>query len=43
VNAYPVDVQFSDIITIIATVLLAGLLIAWYPTRNIGKQKTGEV
>ena len=35
VNAYPVAVEFTDIIAILFTVLLLGLLIAWYPTRYI--------
>ncbi|MFL5752596.1 MAG: FtsX-like permease family protein [Bacteroidia bacterium] len=33
VEAYPVDVQFSDFAAILGVVLLIGLLAAWYPVR----------
>lgn len=39
VNAYPVCVQFSDILLILSTVLLSGWVIAWIPTRYIRSQK----
>lgn len=35
IDAYPVSVKMTDIVTILSTVLALGLLIAWYPTRHI--------
>ncbi|RYE10486.1 MAG: ABC transporter permease, partial [Sphingobacteriales bacterium] len=32
IEAYPVDVQFSDCLVIIATLTVVGLLAAWYPS-----------
>lgn len=39
VNAYPVCVQATDILLIMFSVLLVGLLIAWIPTRYIHEKE----
>ncbi len=39
VDAYPVLVDWSDILVVLGSVLLVGFLVAWYPTRYIGKIK----
>lgn len=39
IEAYPVQVQASDVLLILCTVLLLGFLAAWYPTRYIQKNK----
>ena len=38
VDAYPVFIQWGDILLILGSVLLVGLLVAWIPTRYICKQ-----
>ena len=38
IDAYPVHVLASDIITIFITVLLVGFFAAWYPVRYLGKK-----
>lgn len=38
-SAYPVEVQWIDIIFTGITVLLLGLLISWYPVRHYGVEK----
>lgn len=35
VNAYPVILKFSDVITVIITVSVVGFLAAWYPVKSI--------
>jgi lipoprotein-releasing system permease protein/zinc transport system substrate-binding protein len=42
VNAYPVQVEMSDILLILATILLIGLLVAWFPTRYINSKNRGQ-
>jgi lipoprotein-releasing system permease protein len=37
INAYPVDLQWPDLILVWATVLFIGFLAAWYPVRQISK------
>ncbi len=34
-SAYPVDVQITDVIVVVLTVVLIGWLAAWLPTRNM--------
>lgn len=38
-SSYPVVLQFFDILTTIAIVLLIGFFVSWYPTRGLGKNK----
>ncbi|MCQ2219528.1 MAG: FtsX-like permease family protein [Paludibacteraceae bacterium] len=38
VDSYPVVVNASDISIILITILLVGLLIAWFPSRYVGKE-----
>ncbi len=38
-DAYPVVVQATDILAVLATVLIAGLLVAWLPTRHLAQGK----
>lgn len=38
VDAYPVSVHWADIMMILATVLLVGLLAVWYPVRYLSRQ-----
>ncbi|MDR3118918.1 MAG: FtsX-like permease family protein [Mediterranea sp.] len=38
VNAYPVSVHAGDILFVFITVMLMGLLSAWYPVRYLGKR-----
>jgi lipoprotein-releasing system permease protein len=40
VNAYPVVINLNDVILVFFTVLLMGLLAAWYPVRYIGSKKS---
>lgn len=40
IEAYPVDLQLSDFLVVIATVLLIGLLAAWYPARKATKTES---
>ena len=40
VDTYPVDMQASDFILVFLTVILIGLLAAWYPVYNIRKIDT---
>ena len=42
VNAYPVQVEMPDILLILATILLIGLLVAWFPTRYINSKNRGQ-
>lgn len=42
VNAYPVQVEMSDILLILATILLIGLWVAWFPTRYINSKNRGQ-
>lgn len=37
IDAYPVKIQFMDFIMVFATVILLGLLAAWYPVRQISR------
>lgn len=39
IQAYPVYVQWTDILIILTTILIAGLFIAWIPTRYIKKKE----
>jgi len=39
VNAYPVHMQVTDFIFVFATVMVIGLLAAWYPAHNIKKNE----
>ncbi|MCK9155766.1 MAG: ABC transporter permease [Paludibacteraceae bacterium] len=39
VDAYPVLIQWNDVMIILVTVLLVGFLVAWYPTRYLEKLK----
>lgn len=39
IQAYPVYVQWTDILIILSTTLIAGLFIAWIPTRYIKKKE----
>ncbi len=43
VNAYPVYMQIRDFIVIFLTVMIIGLLAAWYPVRNIRKIHLSEI
>ena len=38
IDAYPVRLEMTDIITVFITVLTIGLLAAWYPVRYLGKK-----
>lgn len=38
VDAYPVSIQFSDIILIFITVVIVGWLAVWYPVRYLSKR-----
>ena len=38
-DAYPVVVQVTDIFAVLATVLFAGLLVAWLPSRHLASGK----
>lgn len=38
VNAYPVSVEFGDVVLIFLTVLLVGLLSVWYPVRYLSRR-----
>ena len=40
IDAYPVVLNFSDMIVVFFTVLFMGLLAAWYPVRYIGSKKS---
>lgn len=42
VNAYPIQVKMPDILLILATILLIGLLVAWFPTRYINSKNRGQ-
>lgn len=42
VEAYPVQVQFSDILLVLITVLILGFVAAWYPTRYIDNKQPAE-
>lgn len=42
VNAYPVQVEMPDILLILATILLIGLLVAWFPTRYINSKNRSQ-
>lgn len=35
INAYPVELQFIDIISVFAVVAIVGILAAWYPVKHI--------
>lgn len=38
VDAYPVRVQFPDLVFVMLTVLIIGLLTSWYPVRQISRK-----
>ena len=38
VDAYPVQIVFSDVLIVFVTVLSIGFLAAWYPVRYLGKK-----
>lgn len=38
IDAYPVRVIYSDILTVFATVLTIGFIAAWYPVHSLGKK-----
>ena len=38
INAYPVRVELSDILTVFVTVVSVGFLAAWYPVHYLGKR-----
>lgn len=42
IDAYPVRVELSDIITVFLTVLIIGFLAAWYPVRYLGNKWINE-
>jgi ABC-type lipoprotein release transport system permease subunit len=42
VDNYPVQVSPSDLLLILATVILTGFLSAWYPVYGLGKRWLGE-
>ncbi len=39
VDAYPMEIQYNDILIIVAAVLLIGLFAAWYPVRVFTKKQ----
>jgi lipoprotein-releasing system permease protein len=39
IDYYPVDIYFTDILLIVATVFVIGLLASWLPSRKAAKQK----
>lgn len=41
IDAYPVQVQASDILIVFGTVLAIGFFAAWYPVRHLGKKWLG--
>jgi len=43
VSQYPVDMQLTDFIVVLVTVLAIGFLASWYPVYNIRKVHLGEV
>ncbi len=43
VDAYPVFMKATDFILVFATVMVTGLLAAWYPVYNIGKVNPEDV
>lgn len=43
VNSYPVYMQIRDFILIFITVMIIGLLAAWYPVRNIKKIHLSQI
>jgi len=43
VNAYPVYMQFRDFLMIFLTVMVIGLLAAWYPVSNIKKIHLSQI
>ena len=43
VNAYPVYMQFRDFLMIFITVMVIGLLAAWYPVSNIKKIHLSQI
>ena len=38
VDAYPVRVALSDVITVFITVVTIGFIAAWYPVHHLGKK-----
>lgn len=38
VNAYPVDVHFTDVLLIFITVIVVGFISVWYPVRYLSKK-----
>jgi len=38
IDAYPVDMHFTDLVSVFLTVLFIGFLAAWYPARYISKK-----
>ena len=38
IDAYPVRVVLSDVLLVLVTVLIMGLLAAWYPVRYFGRK-----
>ena len=43
VNAYPVHMEIADFIIVFLTVMVIGLLAAWYPVFNIKKIHIGQI
>jgi lipoprotein-releasing system permease protein len=43
VSAYPVNMQVTDFIVVLFTVLVIGFMAAWYPVYNIKKIHAGQV
>lgn len=42
IDAYPVRVELSDLLTVFATVLAIGFLAAWYPVHYLGRKWIGK-
>lgn len=38
VDAYPICVRWSDVVVIVLSSLLVGLLVSWFPTRYLGRK-----
>ncbi|HYD22852.1 MAG TPA: ABC transporter permease, partial [Flavipsychrobacter sp.] len=34
IDAYPVDIVFTDVLLVIATIVVVGILAAWYPSQK---------
>ena len=43
IDAYPVSVQFTDVLVVLATIIFVGFLAAIYPARRAATQKLNEI